>query len=73
MNQKYFLELLLFLTEIKSKNNFKGRNLWELEKHITFVKGLIENIDNGKPINKEKQRNILSGIIQWIVRFLISP
>jgi len=73
MNKKHLLELLLFLTEIRTKNKINGKDRWELDKHIVLIKELVDTADGPNPINKNKSKSVISDVIKWIIWFLTSP
>jgi hypothetical protein len=75
MNRKYYLELLLFLTEIKSKKEISEKYQWELDRHIDFLKEIIDNKDkhNNNLKKRDEIRYSISDLIKWIAKFLMSP
>jgi len=73
MNKKHLLELLLFLTEIRTKNKISGKDRWELDKHIKQIKELVDTTNDQNSLVKDKSKSIISDVIKWIIRFLTSP
>ncbi len=73
MNKKHLLELLLFLTEIRTKNKISGKDRWELDKHILLIKELVDTTNDQNSLVKDKSKSIISDVIKWIIRFLASP
>jgi hypothetical protein len=73
MDKKYLLDILLFLTELKTKSKINGKSRWELEKHIDFIKLLLDNFDQLDSNKKDKSKSGISRLIKWIAKFLMSP
>jgi hypothetical protein len=75
MNKNYYLELLLFLTEVKTKKKITGKDQWELDKHIDFLKEIIDNKEeqNNNLKKRDEIRYSISSLIKWIAKFLMSP
>lgn len=73
MNKKHFLELLLFLTEIRTKHKINSKDRWELDNHIKLIKELVDTTNDQNSLDKNKSKNVISDIIKWIIRFLTSP
>ena len=44
MDKKNYLDLLLFLTELKAKGGLSEKNDWEIDMHISFLKEYISSI-----------------------------
>jgi hypothetical protein len=75
MNKNYYLELLLFLTEVKAKKKITEKDQWELDKHIDFLKEIIDNKEeqNNNLKKRNETRHSISSLIKWIAKFLMSP
>lgn len=75
MNKNYYLELLLFLTEVKTKKKITEKDQWELDKHIDFLKEIIDNKEeqNNNLKKRDEIRYSISSLIKWIAKFLMSP
>lgn len=75
MNKNYYLELLLFLTEVKAKKKITEKDQWELDMHIDFLKEIIDNKEeqNNNLKKRNETRHSISNLIKWIAKFLMSP
>jgi|WetSurMetagenome_2_1015567.scaffolds.fasta_scaffold553948_2 hypothetical protein len=73
MNKKHLLELLLFLTEIRTKHKINSKDRWELDNHIKLIKELVDTTNDQNSLDKNKSKSVISDIIKWIIRFLTSP
>jgi hypothetical protein len=70
MNKNYLIDILLFLTEIKAKNEINDKYERELDRSIAFLKDAIDN-DNDKKDKDYKFK--IRELIIWIVNYFLSP
>ena len=71
MNKENHIEILLFLTELKAANGIEEKYKRELNRHISFLKKLVNNNEGIKKENS-KYKLKLSQIINWIVMYFTS-
>jgi len=70
MNKENYIDVLLYLTELKAANAIDDKYKREVDKHISFLKEIINDSDDVKQKNKDFKTKLLA-LIKWIYEFLI--
>lgn len=70
MKKENYIEVLLYLTEIKAANAIDEKYKREVDKHISFLKEIINDSEDIKQKHSDYKLRFLA-LLKWIFEFLI--
>ena len=75
MNKKEVTELLHCLIEINATQKIRGKNSYELKRHIANLENYLsyEEKEYSKYSNNSQIKLTITKIIQWLVEFFTLP
>jgi hypothetical protein len=71
MNKENCIDILLYLTEIKAANAIDKKYKKGIDKHISFLKEIINDSEDINEKHSEYKIRFLA-LLKWIFEFLIS-